>query len=284
MKWFKHMSDMSEDPRIKRLIRKHGGIAYAVYNYVLERIAKRLETESPEPDLEETAEDIADYLKYDTVKVEEIVWNCISEGLFEQDEVTGRVLCRKIYKFLEKSQTRSENIRQMVDAYATSQTVSDKSGPSEIRLIEQNRTEEELEEKRETPAPKPKHPKTGGPMNQSTYDALIHDFGKTVVDDYFQRVADYCATKGKRYKDHAAAVRNWLKRDGVQKRPGVDVATRGSPPPERCTECGGEIRTTSSTGAKVDTAQCRSCGAIWEYTGGQWRLDPETKKLSEHSA
>jgi predicted transcriptional regulator len=42
---------------------------------------------------------------------------------------------------------------------------------------------------------------------------LYELFGKTLVDDYIERVNDYCASKGTKYKDYAATIRNWIKRD-----------------------------------------------------------------------
>jgi len=134
--WFKHMTDMVDDPKVRRLIRKHGALGYAVYNLALERIGKRLSSDSALPDLEETAEDIADLLNADTVKIEDAMRTAIQIGLFESDELTGRLVCTKMYKFLEKSQTRSKEIREMIEKYRVSQTVSDNPRPSETNLIE----------------------------------------------------------------------------------------------------------------------------------------------------
>ena len=102
MQWIKHMTDMVDDPRIRRLIRKHGALGYAVYNLAIERIGKRLTTEHVIPDLEETAEDIADLLRDDTAKIQDCMAAAIDLGLFEHDVVSGRILCAKIYKFLGK--------------------------------------------------------------------------------------------------------------------------------------------------------------------------------------
>jgi len=220
MKWFKHQADMIEDPKIRRLVRKHGAEAYAVYNLVIERIVKRLEKDSPIPDLEETGEDIADMLRMDTVKVQEIMWFSIEQGLFEQDEITGRILANKVYKFILKSETRADEIRKMIDVYkesenvpdnpGPSQTVTDNRGPSETNVIDKDRDKD----------------KDGGERSLGTfvkipehlYENLIKDFGEKTVTDYAERVDLYCQSKGKRYKDYAATIRSWLKRDGVEKR------------------------------------------------------------------
>ena len=55
----------------------------------------------------------------------------------------------------------------------------------------------------------------GRPVNVATLTALIAEYGQGTVDDYLQRISDYCNANGKRYKDHAATCRNWLKRDNV---------------------------------------------------------------------
>ena len=151
MKWFKHMTDMSEDVKIKRVVRKFGVEGYGLYCYILERIVKKLETESPAPDLEETAQDIANDLGMDTLRVEEIMWFCVEQGLFGQDEITGRLTAHKIYKYLQQSETRSKEIRNMITAFkGVSQTVRDK-------CEEQNRTEQNtIEEKRSLKPPEEK--------------------------------------------------------------------------------------------------------------------------------
>lgn len=117
MKWFKHMTGMSYDPKVRRVIRKHGIEGYGVYVAVVESIANNLETASPVPDLEETAEDLADRFNYDTAKIEQIIWDCITEGLLTQDEITGRILCVKIYKFLEQSMTGNPELRKMIKTF-----------------------------------------------------------------------------------------------------------------------------------------------------------------------
>lgn len=124
MQFFKHQTNMSDDTKIKRLIRKHGIKGYAVYVHVLERIAKELSSSSPLPDLEETAEDIVDtfinYERQETITTDEIksiFQYCVDKKLFTIDSGTQRILCHKIYAYLEKSQTKSKEIRSMIEKY-----------------------------------------------------------------------------------------------------------------------------------------------------------------------
>jgi hypothetical protein len=139
------MADMSMDVRVRRLIRAYGIEGYGLYVYILEHIVRKLETETPVPDLEESSADIASDTGMDAVRVEQIIWFCIEQGLFDQDEVTGRILASMIYKFLQASETRSDRIRAMIKAYKggkppllLSETVTDVS--EEQNRTEQNRT------------------------------------------------------------------------------------------------------------------------------------------------
>jgi len=185
LQWIKHMCDMVDDPKIRRLIRAHSALGYAVYNIVIERIGKRLSSDAPLPDLEETAEDIADLLNTDTAKVEEVMKTCLKEQLFEPDEFTGRILCSKIYKFLEKSQTRSPEIRAMISNYKEVKpkllpsTVSDSLGQShtvrdcpdridKISLEEHRKEEDIIGLKPEVAPPVEKPRKPSLPIEETT--------------------------------------------------------------------------------------------------------------------
>jgi hypothetical protein len=154
MMWFKHMTNMRHDVKMRRLIAKYGIEGYGLYCAILESIVESMDTESPMPDLEENSTDIATMFKMDTVRVEEIMLFCMEQGLFEQDEISGHLLCHKVYKFLETNQTRSTQMRQMISQYKTkkspqipqktpSQSVLDKCEEENRR--EENRIEIEQE-------------------------------------------------------------------------------------------------------------------------------------------
>jgi hypothetical protein len=256
MRWFKHMSNMSQDVKIKRLIRKFGVSGYGLYNYILEMIVRKLEPESPLPELEESAEDIASDLSMDTLRVEEIIIYCLNQGLFEQDEVSGRILANKIYKFLDQKQTRNPQIKGMIHGFIQSKIIDcpgqsgtvgdiggtvgdcpDLSAPDQIRL-DQIRSEEIREEQVKETAPSKPILITiqGRSANKTRYDNLVREYGQDVFDTYADRVIAYEDSLGKRkYKDLAATVQNWINRDrdkgsgpvkvqAAPARPVVDVA------------------------------------------------------------
>ena len=109
---------MRHDPRIKRVLRRYGSDGYAIYNYVLESIAGSLSQSSPIPALEENSEDIACDLNIDTLRVQEIVGFCLEQELFTKDEITGHILCTKMYKFLDDSTRKSASVVAMLNKFA----------------------------------------------------------------------------------------------------------------------------------------------------------------------
>ena len=116
--WFKHMANMRHDKKLKKVFNRYGLEGYGLYNLILESITDSLTTEDPMPDLEETAGDIAEFYNGDTTHIEEMRRFMMGEKLFEVDEISGSVLCHKIYKFLQSGQTRSDKIKGLIASYA----------------------------------------------------------------------------------------------------------------------------------------------------------------------
>jgi hypothetical protein len=135
------MTNMRHDVKMRRLINKFGIEGYGLYCAILESIVETMDTSNPIPDLEENSHDIATFFKMDTVRVEEIMLFCMTQGLFDQDELTGSLLCHKVYKFLESSQTRSKEMRAMISAYKKS------SSPQIPQDFDQNSVSDKCEEK-----------------------------------------------------------------------------------------------------------------------------------------
>ncbi len=116
MQFFKHMSSMRHDPKIRKLTRKFKAEGYAVYVWILEAIAEGISTDSPLPVLEEGSEDLSYDLGIPETRIEEIVNYCSDSGLLQIVSESSVVYCVKIYKFLNTSQTRSDSLRQMITA------------------------------------------------------------------------------------------------------------------------------------------------------------------------
>jgi len=92
------------------------------------------------------------------------------------------------------------------------------------------------------------------------YDNLVTKYGKKAVDEYVESVDNYCAAKGKRYKDKVAAAANWMKRDGVATLPGYGIKASVKLP-----TCCGVVKEFN-----VGQAMCRECRREWKLLNDLW--------------
>ena len=122
MKYYKHMSNMSGDPVIKRIKRKFGLKGYGLYNVILEYISSQLEKHSPIPDLKDTAADIADEWNEDIRNVEEMMEFMVDQQLFTIDIETGRIVCIKMIKYLDEYLRKVPEIKNSIKEWQERQT------------------------------------------------------------------------------------------------------------------------------------------------------------------
>lgn len=185
MKWFKHMTDMAHDVRIKRVIRKYGIEGYGMYCYILERVVCRLDADSTVPDLEETSLDIATEFDMDVARVEEIMLFCIEQGLFEQDEITGRLTAHKVFKYLQSGQTKSAEFRKVIES--ESEKVSENLRPSQTFV--KNRIDKIREDKDKSTASRSVKPEAAKPRKPPE----MRDELENYIDSSFRAVFAYSA-------------------------------------------------------------------------------------------
>lgn len=148
MKWYKHYSNMRLDVKIKRLIKQYGIEGYGLYNYILETIAFNLNPEKPIPAIEENYIDIAEDIKMESTKVEDIILFCIKQGLFEIDENTQQLMCFKLLKHLDNTLSSNPEIKKILNNFDNLKKLEETSSDlKQIRLdkirIDKNRLEEE---------------------------------------------------------------------------------------------------------------------------------------------
>jgi hypothetical protein len=117
MKWFKHISKSRYDAKMMRIIRKHGLRGYGLYFAVLEGIAFDLEPDKPIPELEETDHDIAAFFGEDTLKIEEIVNDFVSEGLFTINPSNKRIMCLKLLAYLDNTLSQNPQIKEILSNF-----------------------------------------------------------------------------------------------------------------------------------------------------------------------
>lgn len=141
-----------------------------------------------------------------------------SLGLIEDVSFDGRkrVIRALIERHVDKAQSKSALDRNPIGVGQKSNPACDKNPcPSYIERKEEIRGGE----KREKPTPQKneasekilrgKHVL----LSEEEYVGLCERFEKTLVDEYIERVDDYCSSKDEKYKDYAATIRNWIKKD-----------------------------------------------------------------------
>lgn len=50
-------------------------------------------------------------------------------------------------------------------------------------------------------------------LTQTDYDKLCTSNTKSIVDEYIEKINDYCESKGKSYVSYSATIRQWIRRD-----------------------------------------------------------------------
>ena len=159
MKWFKHLTDMRHDPKVKRLNRKYGVAGYGLYTYIIECIASNLDSKNPLPDLEETSDDISYDLKMEPELVEEIILYCIDKELFTIDLISEKVICEKIYKFLDDTTRKNPDIVKMINDFKklrvspskSEQLGKDRKGSGKVLTEEEKKKKKKRKEIKDIP-------------------------------------------------------------------------------------------------------------------------------------
>jgi len=236
MKWFKHFSHSKYDPKIMRLIQKFGLRGYGLYFAILESIAFRLTTDEPYPDLEENSQDIATFFGEDTVVIEEIMLFCMNQGLFQQDENSGRLMCLKLLTHLDNTMSNNPEIKSILSNFKKLEETS--------RNLKQIRLDKNRLDKNKEGAKAPTH-KRFVPPTVEEVKAYCKERHNKIDPQAFIDFYEVRGWKPKGYttqmKDWKAAVRTWEKHEQKEsKRPG-DLKM----PEKTCPHCGYTFISTS---------------------------------------
>lgn len=70
-----------------------------------------------------------------------------------------------------------------------------------------------------TPPPKNKYGESGNVMlTDNEYKRLAEQMGVSKRNEYIEKLSDYMASTGKKYRSHYSTIRNWWRRDGGDER------------------------------------------------------------------
>jgi hypothetical protein len=229
MKWFKHDTDALTDAKVKKLIMKFGAVGYAVYFHCIELIAGDVSETNVSFELEHDAEIIADDLRIvgdakhsGAEKVMEMMAYMIELRLFEVSE--NRIFCSKLLKRIDSSMLSANSKMRQLIAYAkenyekSHDQVMTKSCYTRLDYtrLDKKRREEKREETQAEPAVAKATLHTfGSYKNIKLKDGEYEKLAKEIhnLDALIEKMSGYCQANGKKYKDYAAALRNWATRE-----------------------------------------------------------------------
>ena len=213
--YFPHFSNARNDRKLKRVRKELGTEGYGIYFMLLEILREQTCFSFPMEDIDLLADDLGTSEQ----KVRTVICNY---HLFEIDE-HKQFFSANLLKYLEPYFQRKEHARIAAksrwqkelthDAGAMPEHTPSNAGTmqSKVKYSKVNKSKGD-----EHTTKKEYHEKTGKPMNATRYRSLCDDYGQALVDDYIQRIADWCDAKGRTYKDYAAAAANWIKKDGLK--------------------------------------------------------------------
>lgn len=215
MKWFKHDTAARHDTKLKLLKKKYGAAGYGVYFQLLEIVGENIK-DSNQQDwgfVEEihTIETLADESGVSPDKLRTMLGYMNELGLIYK--ISGRLCAPKILSRLDEyAQKRKGSFDVLARENELNEQYRDSVGTQsgESRALEQIRTEQIRTDKKREEA-------------HSSLDDITEEVCQQIAKDYNLPLAfvvsklddlrNYCASKGKTYRNYIAALRNWVKRD-----------------------------------------------------------------------
>jgi len=202
LKWFKHDANAVLDSKLRRLRAKYGLEGYGLYWYCLECVARNVERYNLTFELEEDAELISLDTGVHRERVEEMMRDMVSWGLFEESR--GRITCLKMA-------TRTDEYTQKLISKAPIVGIVSGQSPDSVGTKSELKEEKRREEKKNT--------------------------SRRFTPPTLQEVSDYCKERGnsvnpQEFKDHydangwyrgktkikdwKACVRTWEKKESKE--------------------------------------------------------------------
>jgi len=211
VKWFKHDANAAIDSKLQRIKLKYGMEGYGLYWYLLECIARTVESHNLTFELEEDAELISAATGIHHERCEEMMRYMVSIKLFELSQ--GRIFCLKMAdRTDEYTQKLIRNAQQLPSLPEAPDSVPTKSRqcPDKVppNRTEQNRTEQKRIDKKVC---------RFTPPNYEQVDAYCQE-RKNIIDS--EKFVDFYTSKnwmvGKtKMKDWKACVRTWEKSEHI---------------------------------------------------------------------
>lgn len=216
MKWFKHDCDASNDSRILKLKSKFGMEGYGVFFNTLELISRKMEKDIdsfgylPE-EWDDEALEIEFGLSSD--KVRTIFDYMCQIGLFEKKD--GKIYNSKIKDRCDDYTARLLRLQQFSGTNSEHSTDSVRTKSDFVHpRIDKNRIDKNIISNNIL-IPTPKKYSSIEHLKEEDFQEIATNYKTEVslVLFVWEKLKNYCESKGKRYKNYKSALRNWVLED-----------------------------------------------------------------------
>ena len=193
--WFRHDANARNDPKMVALRRLHGWASVGIFWSLVEILREQHEYFI----LLDTLVDLAYDMRADDLP--QIVDTCCDIGLLICDEgmISAPALSRNMEAWDKRRLSLAKAGRKGGLSRAQASTVEEST-------VHKSKEEDKTEYG------------THVTLTDTQHQALTDNFGSKVLSKYIDAVNDYCDSSGKVYKDYAAAIRTFLRRDKVEPR------------------------------------------------------------------
>ena len=207
--WFKHDTNARHDVKIVLMRAKYGMAGYGAWWALIETLREIDDYKLPVKHLPALC------LDFDYQEIHDFIADCIGE--FDLLCSDGDYIWSD--SLLVRMEAYNELVAQRIEAgrrggLSKSQASAKQKGSDLIRL-DKSRVDK-----------KKKHGECVT-LDEEAYKILCYQYGKVSVDSKIDDINNYCLSKGKRYKDYAATIRAWFKKDGVLAKAKPKVCEKG---------------------------------------------------------
>jgi hypothetical protein len=228
--YFSHDSNARHDPKILALRSDYNIQGYGIYWVVIEMLREQENFKLPKKEYIYNAIAMQVQCKdFANDNAKQFVLDCINKyELLEENETHfwSNSLLKRMDKKNELSEKRRQSARarwdktndtndsqESINSNAMQKNAnamqSDARKGKEIKEIKVNETKKDIN----------KIPFADTVfLTQEEYDKLVKDFGKTLIDDYIERLDEWQTNNPKKKKlDHNKTIRNWIKKHQQEK-------------------------------------------------------------------
>jgi hypothetical protein len=218
--YFSHDANARQDEKILMLRADYGWEGYGIYWALIEMMFENTETALHH----NKTKGISVSYNIDITLLNGVINTCITEGLFvsDGDKFWSESLKRRKSKYKEMKEKKAEAGRKgMAKRWGKQENDNNVITDDNTVITKNNKGNEikgnEIKLNKTKEVNKIPFADTVF-LTQEEYDKLVNDFGKTLIDDYIERL-DYWQTENpkKAKKDHNKTIRTWIKKHQQEK-------------------------------------------------------------------